>query len=126
MTSSCLTVESHSPSHWLGFGALSEDNGKTQLAVSIPIEEPLQSLLAEARDDVVNCVLLLSGMHSRSEATDVENSSTWIPEVAHIPQKDMHITVCIPSLWREPDADPKAHAEYNSQVIKALRLKTEV
>ncbi|CAE7863850.1 alxA [Symbiodinium necroappetens] len=96
------------------------DNGKTQLAVSIPIEEPLQSLLAEARDDVVNCVLLLSGMHSRSEATDAENSSTWIPEVAHIPQKDMHITVCIPSLWREPDADPKAHAEYNSQVIKAL------
>ncbi|CAE7804223.1 alxA [Symbiodinium sp. CCMP2456] len=96
------------------------DNGKTQLAVSIPIEDPLQSLLAEARDDVVNCVLLLSGMHSRSEAADVEKSSTWIPEVAHIPQKDMHITVCIPSLWREPDTDPKAHAEYNSQVVKAL------
>ena len=83
-------------------------------------------MLAEARDDVVNCVLLLSGMHSRSEAADIEKSSTWIPEVAHIPQKDMHITVCIPSLWREPDTDPKAHTEYNSQVVKALRLRTEL
>ena len=98
-----------------------KDNGKTQLAVSIPIEEPLQSLLAEARDDVVNCVLLLSGMHSREEAADIEKSSTWIPEVAHIPQKDLHITVCIPSLWREPDRDPAAHSKYNGQVCHALR-----
>ena len=100
-----------------------QDNGKTQLAVSIPIEEPLQSLLAEAREDVVNCVLLLSGMHSREEAENIETSSTWIPEVAHIPQKDLHITVCIPSLWREPDADPKAHGDYNSQVTEALLLE---
>lgn len=82
--------------------------GKTQLAVSIPIEAPLQGLLAEARDDVVNCLLLMSGMHSREEAGDMETSSTWIPDFAHIPQKDLHITVCIPSLWREPGCDPKA------------------
>jgi len=98
------------------------DSGKTQLAVSIRIEEPLQSLLAEARDDVVNCLLLLSGMHSRQEAADIESSSTWIPEVAHIPQKDLHITVCIPSLWREPNENPTVHDQYNAQVAAALRM----
>ncbi|CAJ1426305.1 unnamed protein product [Effrenium voratum] len=95
--------------------------GKTQLAVSIPIEAPLQGLLAEARDDVVNCLLLMSGMHSREEAGDMETSSTWIPDFAHIPQKDLHITVCIPSLWREPGCDPKAHDLYNAAVGTALR-----
>ncbi|CAK9017313.1 unnamed protein product [Durusdinium trenchii] len=94
------------------------EKGKTQLAVSIKIEEPLRSLLAEAREDLVNC-LLSEG--SRSRAEEIEDSPTWVPDFAHIQDADLHITVCIPSLWREPASDPSAHDSYNREVGAALR-----
>ena len=38
---------------------------------------------------------------------------------AHIQDEDLHVTVCIPSLWREPNVGP-AHNAYNREVAKAL------
>jgi len=109
-------------SYEVGFGMA---EGKTQLAVSIPIEEPLRSLLAEARQDVVNSLFLLSGMHSPHEAKDIRVSPIWVPDMAHIPAKDMHITVCIPSLWRVPDNDAAVHAAYNESVANAMATAAE-
>lgn len=94
--------------------------GKTQLAVSIPVEESLRSLLEEAQNDVVNCMNLMSKMFSPDQAKDMRTSNTWVPDMAHIPQKDMHVTVCIPSLWREPNSDAGAHKAYNDAVCEAL------
>eukprot|EP00931_Biecheleriopsis_adriatica_P057032 TRINITY_DN33822_c0_g1_i1.p1 TRINITY_DN33822_c0_g1~~TRINITY_DN33822_c0_g1_i1.p1 ORF type:complete len:378 (+),score=74.84 TRINITY_DN33822_c0_g1_i1:64-1197(+) len=101
------------------------EEGKTQLAVSINVEKSLRQLLDEARNDVVNTLFLLSGMPQPGLAGDIEKSSTWVPDFAHIPEKDLHVTVCIPSLWREPAADPASHEAYNSSVAEALRTAAQ-
>lgn len=51
------------------------------------------------------------------KAQDIRTSIVWIPEVASIPQKDLHITICIPSLWRVPGDDD---VSYNESVASAL------
>jgi len=91
------------------------EEGKTQLAVSIRIDDDLRRLLSEAREDVIRTVL------NDSKGEDMENSDIWIPDFAHIQDKDLHITVCIPSLWRQPTADEAKHNAYNAQVAHALR-----
>lgn len=44
-----------------------------------------------------------------------------VPSQAHIQDNDLHITVCIPSLWRQPAVDEATHNAYNAQVAHALR-----
>lgn len=95
-------------------GFVTED-GKTQLAVSIRLCEPLRRLFAEAREEVLRS---LTGEESAAQA-DVERSPVWVPDFAHIQDEDLHVTVCIPSLWREPNVGP-AHDAYNREVAKAL------
>lgn len=92
-------------------GFVTED-GKTQLAVSIRICEPLRRLFAEAREEVLRSL-------TEEPAADVERSPVWVPDFAHIQDEDLHVTVCIPSLWREPKKGP-AHDAYNREVAKAL------
>ena len=89
------------------------DEGKTQLAVSIRIEEPLRSLLAEARDEVIRLL--------GSEMQDMESSDIWVPDFAYIQKEDLHVTVCIPSLWRQPAEEARAHDQYNREVGQALQ-----
>lgn len=91
--------------------------GNTQLAVSIPIEEPLRSLLSEARDELTAALCSSNGS---SGSDDISESPVYVPKVAHIPPKDLHITICIPSLWRQPDPDKAAHKAYNQAVGDAL------
>jgi len=93
--------------------------GQTQLAVSIPIDAPLRDLFVQARDDIIGTLCRLAGSEP-SEAEDIRSSPVWIPAFASIPPRDLHITVCIPSLWRVPEEDPAAHAAYNQAVADAL------
>ena len=108
------TMIAHRRAYERGFNT---EAGKTQLAVSIKIEEPLRSLLEEAREDLVNCLL----GEGQVKADHLEESPIWIPDFAHIRAADLHITVCIPSLWRQPASDPAAHDAYNREVASALR-----
>eukprot|EP00435_Cladocopium_sp_Y103_P005700 s550_g1.t2 len=89
------------------------EGGKTQLAVSIRIPEPLRCLFAEAREEVIRALT------ESEESMDVESSQVWVPDFAHIQDADLHVTVCIPSLWREPNVGP-AHDAYNREVANAL------
>eukprot|EP00933_Yihiella_yeosuensis_P083775 TRINITY_DN98040_c0_g1_i1.p1 TRINITY_DN98040_c0_g1~~TRINITY_DN98040_c0_g1_i1.p1 ORF type:complete len:398 (+),score=64.89 TRINITY_DN98040_c0_g1_i1:26-1195(+) len=94
------------------------EKGKTQLAVSISVEEPLKGLLEEARDEISTALFSLNG--SPEPHDDIDSSPVFLPSIAHIPKKDFHVTVCIPSLWREPDPNEQAHRAYNESVADAL------
>mmetsp|Transcript_58269 Transcript_58269/g.163291 ORF Transcript_58269/g.163291 Transcript_58269/m.163291 type:complete len:425 (+) Transcript_58269:99-1373(+) len=92
--------------------------GETQLAVSIPIDRALRELFVEARREITDA--LCSSAGCTLEAAADMSSPVWVPEFSGIPVRDLHITVCIPSLWRRLETDLQKRLAYNEAVGDAM------
>ena len=61
----------------------------------------------------------LMAIHIPTSSVPIVTIGPFYTSKAHIQDADLHVTVCIPSLWREPKVGP-AHDAYNREVAKAL------